>query len=105
MKKINYVVRPYIHKSGRVMVRVRLYAWFKTHGGSELPYCIVDDEDGFFISQTPHLVKTDSKTGITNEIADKIIELLNSNYSAPYGMNSHLTKNGSRLTSVSYSLL
>jgi hypothetical protein len=54
-----------------------IYAWFKTHGGLGLPYCIVDDEDGFFISQAPHLVKTDSKTGITNEIADKIIELLN----------------------------
>lgn len=55
---------------------LEINTWLHEHGASNLPYCIVDDEDCFFINQADHLVKTDSKNGLTREIADRIIEIL-----------------------------
>ena len=55
---------------------LEINTWLHEHGASNLPYCIVDDEDCFFINQADHLVKTDSRNGLTSEVADRIIEIL-----------------------------
>lgn len=40
-------------------------------------YAIIDDEDDFLLHQLQHVVLTDPIKGITKEIADKIISILN----------------------------
>ena len=55
---------------------LEINTWLQEHGASNLPYCIVDDEDCLFINQADHLVKTDSRNGLTSEVADRIIEIL-----------------------------
>jgi hypothetical protein len=55
---------------------LEINAWLHEHSASNLPYCIVDDEDSFFINQADHLVKTDSRNGLTCDVADRIIKIL-----------------------------
>ena len=81
---INCTKLDFIASSGlSILVDILKYAkgleintWLHEHSASNLPYCIVDDEDCFFINQADHLVKADSKTGITSEVAESIIEIL-----------------------------
>ncbi len=40
-------------------------------------YVIIDDDDDMLVSQLPHFFQTDFKTGLTEDIANKIIEFFN----------------------------
>ena len=55
---------------------LEVFAWIELHRAANNPYCIVDDEDLFFTSQAAHFVKTDSREGLTSEVADRIIQIL-----------------------------
>lgn len=44
--------------------------------GIPYTYVIVDDEDDFLPSQAKHVVLTEDETGLTEELAEKIIEIL-----------------------------
>ena len=65
------IVRPVKYSKG-----LEVLAWIELYGAANKPYCIVDDEDLFFTSQAAHFVKTDSREGLTSEIADRIIHIL-----------------------------
>ena len=52
--------------------------WLSRHGKNVSHYAILDDMYEMLPEQQSHLVMTDSETGITNEDADKVIEILNS---------------------------
>lgn len=50
--------------------------WFRSNATVPYKYAILDDEDDYLEAQSDHLVLTDPMTGITKEIADKVISLL-----------------------------
>ena len=50
--------------------------WLSSNATAPYKYAILDDEDDYLPSQSGHLVLTDPMTGITKEIADKVISLL-----------------------------
>ena len=50
--------------------------WLRDNAITPCKYAILDDEDDYLQSQSDHLVLTDPMTGITKEIADKVISLL-----------------------------
>ena len=51
-------------------------AWLQDNATVPYKYAILDDEDDYLPSQSDHLVITDPMTGITKEVADKVISLL-----------------------------
>ncbi len=50
--------------------------WLGSNATTPYKYAILDDEDDYLTTQTDHLVLTDPMTGITKEVADKAISLL-----------------------------
>ena len=57
---------------------LEIYEWLRTHTISQVSpykYAILDDDD-FLFTQSDHLIITDTETGLTKEVADKVIELL-----------------------------
>ena len=50
--------------------------WLQDNATVPYKYAILDDEDDYLPSQSNHLVLTDPMTGITKEVADKVISLL-----------------------------
>jgi len=52
--------------------------WLSRHGEQVSHYAILDDMYEMLPEQQSHLVMTDSETGITDEDADRVIEILNS---------------------------
>ena len=51
-------------------------AWLKDNAIDPYKYAILDDEDDYLPHQAEHLILTDPMTGITKEVADKVISLL-----------------------------
>ena len=54
--------------------------WLRLNTNSKLEpytYAIIDDEDDFLSHQLEHVVFTDPMKGITKEVANKIISILN----------------------------
>jgi len=51
-------------------------AWLEDNAIAPYKYAILDDEDDYLETQSNHLVLTDPMTGITKEVADKVISLL-----------------------------
>ncbi len=74
-----------IGPSGIVEARPRheeIQLWLDENG--PIPhFVILDDDDREMGPLLPHLVKTDSYTGLTSEIADKVIEALNKEKPTP----------------------
>lgn len=52
--------------------------WLSRHGENVSHYAIIDDMYEMLPEHQSHLVMTDSETGITDEDADRVIEILNS---------------------------
>lgn len=53
--------------------------WLRTHPqkqGITYTYVIIDDGDDFLQTQSNHIVITEPETGITKEVADKVIQIL-----------------------------
>jgi hypothetical protein len=53
--------------------------WLRIHpakDGLQYNYAILDDGDDFLLTQSEHVVITEPETGITEEIAEKVIEIL-----------------------------
>ena len=50
--------------------------WLQDNAAAPYKYAILDDEDDYLPSQFDHLVLTDQMTGITKDVADKVISLL-----------------------------
>lgn len=50
--------------------------WLSANANAPYKYAILDDEDDYLPSQSDHLVLTDPMTGITKEVVDKVISLL-----------------------------
>jgi hypothetical protein len=50
--------------------------WLQDNATAPYKYAILDDEDDYLETQSNHLVLTDPMTGITKEVADKVISLL-----------------------------
>ena len=50
--------------------------WLNRYATAPYKYAILDDEDDYLETQSNHLVLTDPMTGITKEVADKVISLL-----------------------------
>ena len=46
--------------------------------GVSFEYAIVDDEDDFLIEQLDHLVITEAETGLTREVADRVLKVFGS---------------------------
>ena len=54
--------------------------WLRLNTNQKLEpftYAILDDEDDFLLHQMEHIVLTDPMKGITKEVADKVISILN----------------------------
>ncbi len=51
-------------------------AWLEDNATFPFKYAILDDEDCYLEAHSDHLVLTDPMTGITKEVADKVINLL-----------------------------
>ncbi len=51
--------------------------WLSLHGKKVSHYAIIDDVDSFLPEQQPHYVEVSPITGITEEDAERIIEILN----------------------------
>lgn len=51
-------------------------AWLQDNAISPYKYAIIDDEDDYLPHQTEHLILTDPMRGITKDVADKVISLL-----------------------------
>ncbi len=51
-------------------------AWLQDNAIDPYKYAILDDEDGYLPSQSEHLVLTNPMTGITEDVADKVISIL-----------------------------
>ena len=52
--------------------------WLTNHGKRVSNYVIIDDMDNMLSEQKPHFVRTNSEVGITNEDAEKAIEIIKS---------------------------
>lgn len=53
--------------------------WLRTHPqkqGISYTYAIIDDGDDFLQTQFNHIVITEPETGLTKEVADKVIQIL-----------------------------
>ena len=51
-------------------------AWLQDNAIAPYKYAILDDEDDYLPHQTEHIILTDPMTGITKDVADKVICLL-----------------------------
>ncbi|MCR5679451.1 MAG: hypothetical protein K6G08_04480 [Prevotella sp.] len=51
-------------------------AWLQDNAIAPYKYAILDDEDDYLLHQAEHLILTDPMTGITEDIAEKVISLL-----------------------------
>ena len=49
--------------------------WLSANATAPYKYAILDDEDDYLENQSDHLILTDPMTGITKEVADKVIIL------------------------------
>jgi len=71
--QINYIGRtPSLYKKRGIEIQ----AWLDDNPGVE-KFIILDD-DSDMVHLIPHLLQTDGEFGLTNEIADEAIEILNS---------------------------
>jgi hypothetical protein len=50
--------------------------WFRSNAIVPYKYAILDDEDDYLPHQSAHLILTDPMTGITEDVAEKVISLL-----------------------------
>ena len=53
--------------------------WLRTHHKNhKIPYAyaILDDGDDFLLTQSEHVVITEPETGITQELAERVVEIL-----------------------------
>lgn len=50
--------------------------WLKDNAIDPYKYAILDDEDDYLPHQAEHLILTDPMRGITKDVADKVISLL-----------------------------
>lgn len=53
--------------------------WIRIHAQKQntpYSYAILDDGDDFLLSQSKHVVITEPETGLTSELAEKVIEIL-----------------------------
>ena len=60
---------------------MEIYEWLRMNTNECLKpytYAILDDENDFLLFQAGHVVLTNPNTGITKEVADKIIQILRS---------------------------
>ena len=55
---------------------MEIEAWLQDNATFPFKYAILDDEDCYLEAHSDHLVLTDPMTGITKEVADKVINLL-----------------------------
>lgn len=77
-------VTPTIEKEkaiGKIKIRyghrgMEVDKWLQDNAAAPYKYVILDDEDDYLPSQFDHLVLTDPMTGITKDVADKVISLL-----------------------------
>ena len=51
-------------------------AWLQDHASEPYNYAILDDENDYLETQAEHLVLTDPMTGITVDVAEKVIGML-----------------------------
>lgn len=51
-------------------------AWLEDNAIAPYKYAILDDEDDYLPHQSEHLILTDPMTGITEDVAEKVISLL-----------------------------
>ena len=56
---------------------MEIASWLSDNASKEARYVIIDDEYVIMESQSPHFLLADSYEGITAEIADKAISILN----------------------------
>lgn len=56
---------------------LEINAWLQKNTSGDYRYCIIDDENYFLAEQLSHLVTTDSKDGLTEEVAKQVAEILN----------------------------
>ena len=56
---------------------MEIASWMAEHAGSDAHYVIIDDEYVILDSQIPHFILTNPYDGITEELADKAISILN----------------------------
>lgn len=55
---------------------MEIEAWLQDHASEPYNYAILDDEDDYLETQAEHLVLTDPMTGITVDVAKKVIGML-----------------------------
>lgn len=51
-------------------------AWLEDNAIAPYKYAILDDEDDYLPHQAEHLILTEPRTGITEDVAEKVISLL-----------------------------
>ena len=56
---------------------MEIASWLADNAGPDARYVIIDDEYVILDSQVPHLILTNPYDGITEELADKAISILN----------------------------
>ena len=56
---------------------MEIASWLTDHAGPDAHYVIIDDEYVILDSQVPHFILTNPYDGITEELADKAISILN----------------------------
>ena len=56
---------------------MEIASWLANHAGPNAHYVIIDDEFVILDSQLPHFILTNPYDGITEELADKAISILN----------------------------
>lgn len=54
------------------------WAEIQVEEGAVTNYCIIDDDSDFLLYQGPHFVHCNAQTGLTPDLADKAIRILNS---------------------------
>ena len=55
---------------------MEIEAWLQDNATFPFKYAILDDEDDYLPHQSEHLILTDPMTGITEDVAEKVISLL-----------------------------
>ena len=55
---------------------IEVEEWLSANATAPYKYAILDDEDDYLKTQSDHLILIDPMTGITKEVADKVIILL-----------------------------
>ena len=56
---------------------MEIASWLADHAGPDVRYVIIDDEYVILDSQLPNFILTNPYDGITEELADKAISILN----------------------------